>query len=135
MIWFFACLMMPTSIVRAQTAVTPEQALGTITPPPVTAAYMDDSGDNALLNFVSVLLAVATVIAGIWVFVNLIFAGYSYLTGSGDPKSHQNARQWIINSVIGIFLIVIAYAITALVGLLLFGDANFFINPTFAPPQ
>ena len=109
-------------------------AIGTIEPPPATVIHTPVAGENALLNYLSTFLKVGAVVAGVWVLINVILGAYTYLTGSGDAQTHQKARQWIINSVVGIVLIVLAYTIMAIIGTLFFGDPDIFINPTIEVP-
>jgi hypothetical protein len=61
-------------------------------------------------------------------------AGWMYITNSGDSNVHGKVRDQITNSVLGLIVIVLAYTITALLGLLLFGRADYFLNPTIPTP-
>lgn len=59
---------------------------------------------NSVLRFI---LLIAGIVA---VFV-LIWNGWKYLTAGGDTKKTQEARQGIINAVIGIIIIMAAFLI------------------------
>lgn len=123
-------LLSPTSVL-AQIPNTPGDAIGTITPPPGTREYMRGGTENQLLPFISTLLTVATVVAGLWVLINVILAAIGAITASGDAQAMSKVRTNLTNSFIGILLIVLAYTLAALAGAIFFGDPTLFINPTF----
>lgn len=109
---------------------TPGAAIGQIEKPPGTTYYAPDNV-NQLPLFVSTLLTLMAVAMGLWVFINIILAGYTALTSSGDAQAMTKVRTSITNSVIGLLLIVLAYTLAALAGTILFGDATLFIDPSF----
>lgn len=51
-------------------------------------------------------------IAGLILFINLIWAGYQYLASQGDQKAMDSARGRITNSLLGFILLVVAVWIT-----------------------
>ena len=84
--------------------------------------------------FLSRMLQLSTVIAGLIILFNFIISGYTYLTSDGNPKAHETVRNRITFSIIGILIIVCAYTITGLIGLIFFGDASYILNPKIVPP-
>lgn len=88
------------------------------------------AGGVGLILFVSNIIRFATVIAGIWVFVNFILAGWTYITSSGDAGAHKKVSEKLTMSVMGIMIIVGAYTVAALIGLIVFGDAKYILSPT-----
>lgn len=50
-------------------------------------------------------------IAGVLAFVYLIYSGILYVTAGGNPDQAKKAQQGIINAIIGIIIIILAYAI------------------------
>jgi hypothetical protein len=92
------------------------------------------AGSIGIFLFISRLLQLFTVVAGLILFFNFIISGYTYLTSEGSPKAHEQVRNRITYSVIGIILIVCAYTITALLSLIFFGDATFILNPKLEGP-
>ncbi|MCA9368847.1 MAG: hypothetical protein H6773_04555 [Pseudomonadales bacterium] len=115
-----------------------EDPIGTIMKPEAVKKF-DTSGnigegDIGILYFASQLFTYITVLAGIWVFANLIFAGYSYITSSGNAQVHAKVRDRVTMSMIGMILIVTVYAVGALLGTIFFGNATYFINPTLEGP-
>jgi hypothetical protein len=102
---------------------------GQISPPPGVAAYDDDVGGIGIVRFFSVLLQIATLFAGIFVLYQFVMAGFEYITGDGSASSATKVREKLTSSIVGLVIIVASYAIAALIGLLVFGDATFIINP------
>ena len=62
--------------------------------------------------------------------INFILAGWQYIISSGDSKGVTQASSMMTNSLVGLGLIVGAYTIAAIIGLIFFGDATYIINPT-----
>ena len=115
-----------------------EKSIGSISPPPgvdkqIQAANLGQ-GDIAIFYFISLILKAGLIFIGIWVLFNFIMAGYIYITGKGEAKSHEMVRDKITMSVIGLGLIIAAYVITAVLSYLLWGDPGFILNPKIEGP-
>jgi len=114
--------------------MNPEDIIGQVSPPPGVAAFNDASGgDIGIFAFLSLLIRVGTVVAGIYVLYNFFMAGFEYIT-AGDGKGGANARDKMTNSIIGLVIIVAAYTIIGLLGLIFFDNATYFINPQICGP-
>lgn len=112
------------------TKPTGPDPIGTIEKPPGTSYYAPNS-TNELPMFLSTMLTLVAVAMGLWVFFNIIIAAYTALTSSGDAQAMTKIRTSITNSVVGLLLIVLAYTLAALAGLIFFGDSKLFIQPEF----
>lgn len=124
--------MLSLSLVFAKQALAQPAIFGTINAPAGVSEYNDQSGsDIGIILFASNVLKATTVIAGIWVMINFILAGWTYITSNGDSGAHAKVSSQLTMSVIGLLLIVGAYTIAALLGLIIFGDAGYILNPTF----
>jgi hypothetical protein len=112
------------------------EVVGTIPVPPGTEAYNSAAGAAgapegfALLFFISTVIKVITVVAGVWVIFNVVRAGYLYLTESGKSSASEKVRNMLTMSLLGLLLIITAYSVAGIIGLLIFGDAGYIINPT-----
>jgi len=60
-------------------------------------------------------LSIFYYVAGIAAVLTIIIAGYYYTTSSGNPAAVSKAKSIIFNSVIGLIIIVVAFAITKFV--------------------
>lgn len=112
-----------------------ESVFGVVNKTPGIEAYDAASGGNiGLILFISTLIRVATVAAGIFVMINVILAGFDYITSQGDTGSHKKVKDRLTTSVIGLVLIVGSYTIAGLIGLIVFGDASYILNPQIKGP-
>ena len=55
-------------------------------------------------------------VAGIVAIVSIIIAGISYVTAAGSADKITSARKRIINSIVGLVIVVIASAIVSFIG-------------------
>ena len=130
-IFVFALAIIFTNNVGAVDSL--DSTIGKIGTPPGVAEQIAKSGvepnEVAILFFLSSLIKVANVIAGIWVAFNVVFAAFDYLGGQGSAEAHKKVRERITMSVLGLLLLVVAYVATAMISLLLFGDASYVLQP------
>ncbi|MEK7159047.1 MAG: hypothetical protein AAB766_00935, partial [Patescibacteria group bacterium] len=61
---------------------------------------------------------------GIVLIVIVIYAGFLWMTAGGEPKGVEDARKWLTNAIIGLAIILSAYAITDFVIKKLMGAAT-----------
>ena len=77
-------------------------------------------------QIISNIIGVITIIAGIWFVFMFIMGGFSFLTAGGDSKKMGEATAKITTALIGLIVVVSAYAIISLIGALLGFDI---LNP------
>lgn len=70
-------------------------------------------------NTISIIIGLLTIIAGIWFLFQVITAGFQWLSSSGDKTSIENARNKLTHSVVGLVIVVMAFAIISIIGNLL----------------
>lgn len=109
----------------------PPGIFGRIAAPPGVDKYQNQVGANqiGIIVFLSNMIKLVTIVAGIWTMFNFISAGWIYLNAAGDSSANEKAAQQMTNSVIGLAIIAFSYAIAGLIGFLIFGDAQFILNP------
>ena len=105
---------------------------GTIEAPVGVAAYDAQAGTGGLglMIFFSNVIRLISIVAGLWVFVNFLLAGFTYVTAAGDSGATKKVYDKIIMSVIGLVIIASSYTIAGIASLLLFGRADFILNPS-----
>lgn len=108
---------------------------GEVSPPPGVDKFGGGTQGGGLIIFISNMIKVITVIAGLFGMFNVISAGYSYLSSSGNPKAAEEASNKMTMSLIGLIIIIGSFTITAIVGLILFGDAAYILNPKIPEVQ
>lgn len=65
---------------------------------------------------ISAILGLMTVAAGIWFIFMFLIGGYTWMTSFGDKHKLEEARNRIVNALIGLVIVVSAWGITALAG-------------------
>lgn len=79
-------------------------------------------GTTALIDtskIVSTIIGVMTVAAVIWFIFTFITGAFSWITSKGDKAKLETARDRITNAVIGLIIVVAAWAIVSLLGVML----------------
>lgn len=71
---------------------------------------------TVIANIISKGLGLLTIIAGIWFLFQTIISGYNYMSAAGDKARIENAGRKLTNALIGLAIVVAAYAILALIG-------------------
>ena len=105
-----------------------ENVFGNIEAPQGVAELNTQGGGIGLLLFISNMIKLASIIAGIWVLFNFIFAGFTYITSS-DSSAYAKIGEKLSMSVMGLVIIVAAYTIAGIIGLIIFNDPTYIINP------
>jgi hypothetical protein len=100
---------------------------------PLPAAYGSIQNGGLILFFTNILRFVF-VIAGLIALVNIIYSGFLYMMAAGDPKKLADAWGRIWLSGVGLIIMVSSFAIAALFGYLIFGDAKFMLDPMLYGP-
>jgi len=81
---------------------------------------------QAFAKIISNIIGIMTLIAGIWFIFQFIIGAFSIMSASGDPKKMGEASAKIRTAVIGLVVIVVAYALMSLLGKILGFD---FLRP------
>lgn len=130
------CVEKPTPGANGQMSLTPQggacgsSQLGEITPPGSIKKINDQMGGQiGLLTFVSTLLRLFAIICGIWTLFNFLISGYTLISAQYDTKAQTEVKDQLTMTVIGLVIIVSAYTMAGLFGLVFFGDATAIINP------
>lgn len=103
---------------------------GTINPPPT--GYGDVN--SGLPSFITNIITIIFVAAGLFAFFNLMIAGFNYISSGGDEKKILAATQSINMSLIGLVVMVAAAAVTGIVSFVLFGSATAILSPNITGP-
>lgn len=124
------------NVAHATNAV--DTTFGKIDTPPGVTEQIAKSGlgtnEVAIFFFLSSLVKIANVLAGIWVAFNIMFAAFTYLSSQGSADAHKKVRDKLTMSVVGLLLLVVAYIAIAVLSRLLFGDAGYILKPTLSVP-
>lgn len=110
-----------------------DKIFGTISPPPELNPLILKAGDEGasgagifvLLNRIFTIIVAA---AGIFFVIQILLAGFAYISASGDQKKTEAAWAKIYQSIIGLVIVSSAFVLTAVIGRLV-GMDNI-LNPT-----
>ena len=78
-----------------------------------------DQGGKMLAKVLSNVIGVLTLVAALWFLIQIVIAGYNFITSQGDSQKIQQTQQRIINSIIGLALVVFSVGFLSLIGHLL----------------
>ncbi len=84
--------------------------------------------------FLSHIIRLITIGAGLFAFINFVFAGIGFISSAGNPESIQRAWAKIYQSFIGICVVILSFVFAGLLGLLLYGNASAILTPTITGP-
>ena len=113
-----------------------------VTPPffgpidnPLKNAYPDGVGPNfGLIIFLNNILKLFTVVAGIFAFIQILTAGFQFISAGGDPKQISTAWNKIWQAGLGLVIIGSSFVLAAIFGWLIFGDPTIILNPKIYGP-
>jgi hypothetical protein len=73
-------------------------------------------GASSFETIISLIIAVMTVVAGIYFLITLIAAAYNWIGSEGDKVKLKSAQDKITQAVVGLVIVIAAYAIVSLLG-------------------
>lgn len=103
---------------------------------PYVPNYSNDicSGNFGLIIFLNNILKLVFVIGGLFVFINMVIAGFQFINSGGDPKAIESAWSKIWQSLVGLVIMVISFVIAAIAGQILFNDPTWILKPAIYGP-
>lgn len=108
--------------------------IGQITPFVPITGITPEGTPVGLITLLNAVLRIIFAVAGIWAFLNIIIAGFGFISAGGDPKKVTAAWTRIWQSLLGLLIIVTSFILAAILGLLFFKDATYILNPKFKAP-
>lgn len=70
---------------------------------------------TALARIIGTVISVALGLLGVIFLVLLVYAGYNYMMAGGDEAKVEKSRDTIVRSIIGLVIVLSAYAISRFV--------------------
>lgn len=124
----------PAETLYAGTQDCGSAIIGGVTPPEgvrkINNQAVGQGGSIGIIIFASRMLNFFSIVAGIIIMFNVLFAGFTYITSAGDASAYQKIIDKVTWSIIGMVAIISAYAIAGIVGQVFFGDPTFILQPT-----
>ncbi len=78
-------------------------------------------GVDAFQKFTNVFstgIGVLTVSAGIWFIIQIFVGTFQWLASGGEKQALQNAQKRISNAILGLFVVIFAYGLISIIGLI-----------------
>ena len=75
----------------------------------------DISQDTTFAGVITKVISLILMVAGALAVIYLIYSGILYITAAGNPDAAKKGQQGIINAIIGIIIIVLAFVIASAV--------------------
>lgn len=120
---------------KRRLSLVPFFQFGSIADPWATinpGAYPDSP--SALVTLLSNILKTASALAGVYVLINFIMAGYDFFGANGNPEKISGAWAKIWQSVLGLVVILGAFILAGVVGYIIYGDPTEIISPSIYGP-
>lgn len=76
----------------------------------------DGLDSNVVYEMIGIVIKAALSLIGIFFIVLIIYAGYTWMLSRGDEAEAKKAKDTISRAVIGLFIVLSAYAITEFIG-------------------
>lgn len=89
---------------------------------------------TGLVPFLNNILRLIFVIAGLYAVLNLIIAGFGFMTAGGDAKMIEKSWSRIWQSLIGLIIIVASFLLAVILGYLIFGSSTAILIPLIYGP-
>lgn len=99
---------------------------------PKSALSGKDPG-QAIGSLIQLAIGILIVGAGIYALINLVLAGYAFMSAGDDAKKVAGAWAKIWQTLMGLAFAAGAFVLAAIFGQLIFGDPTFILKPTIQP--
>jgi SNF family Na+-dependent transporter len=104
------------------------EVIGNIPLPNPLQNFGDIKG-GGLGKFLNLIFQLLVIVAGIYALINLILAGYAFMSAGDDPKKVAGAWAKIWQTILGLAVAAGAFVLAAIFGQLIFGQWDFILNP------
>jgi hypothetical protein len=112
---------------------TSSDIFGNIKEPEPLARFGGVQG-GAIGKFINVFLNLLIIGAGIYAVINLVLAGYGFMSAGDDPKKVAAASSKIWQTLLGLAISAGAFVLAAIFGRILFGSYDALLNPKLILP-
>ena len=111
LIWLVAIVMLPQLVLaEGNPALGKLEAVGSSDKGPYTAV-----GWNSVSRIIGAGVGAALSLIGVIFLILMIYAGYNWMTARGEEEKVEKAKDTITRAIIGLIIVVGAYAIWAFI--------------------
>lgn len=94
------------------------------------AGYASDTDESTLLEIIGTGISVGLGLLGVIFIILILLAGYNWMTAAGDEEKITKAGKTIRSAIIGLLIIVAAFAIWMFVSQIIIGGGGGSTSPT-----
>lgn len=111
------------------------EVFGPIDAPEAIKKWAGETGAApGLIPFLNAFLKLLIVMGGFYALLNIIFAGYGFLSAGDDPKKMEAAWAKIWQSLLGLLIIAGSFVLAGIIGYLVFGSTTAILSPEITGP-
>jgi hypothetical protein len=104
------------------------QVFGPINSPEAISKFGTVEG-GAAGKLLDIVIRTLIIVGGIYALINLILAGYAFISAGDDPKKVAGAWAKIWQTLLGLAVAGGAFVLAAIFGKLVFNDPTFLLKP------
>lgn len=75
-----------------------------------------EAGATTLSKALSLVIGFMTIFAALWFLIQIIVSGYNFIAAAGDAQKIKTAQDKIVNSLIGLSIVVAAIFLLSFIG-------------------
>ncbi len=101
--------------------------------PPITDmpdAITPDGNIVGPVIFLNNVLRLAFVAAGLWVFMNIVIAGFMFINAGGNAETISKAWERIWQSIVGLVIMACSFLVAAVIGILIYRNPMAILDPS-----
>jgi hypothetical protein len=102
-----------TNLLAAETTIGNFTGIGPYGNPPGPLSAI-----QSFMGIISSIIGLLTILGGLWFLFQIILGGLRWISSGGDKQANQEAQKRITNALMGIIIVIFAYAFTGLIGLI-----------------
>ena len=104
------------------------QVFGPIDTPEAISKFGSVEG-GAIGKLLDLIIRTLIIVAGVYALINLILAGYAFISAGDDPKKVAGAWAKIWQTLLGLAVAAGSFVLAAIFGKLIFGTYDFLLKP------
>lgn len=107
-----------------------DNPFGQIKPPAGLSKYSNTTPEAGIGQLLNTVVKGLIVFAGVYALINLILAGYAFMSAGDDQKKIAGAWAKIWQTLLGLAVAAGAFVLAGIFGQLIFKDPTFLLRPS-----
>lgn len=98
-------------------------------------SVVPEPGKTGLVGLLNNILRLVFIVAGLFAMIQVILAGFDFISAGGNPESVSKAWSKIWQALVGLMIVVISFLAAMLMGQILFGNQWAILRPQLYGPD